>query len=222
MLAAPDSRCGRSRVDDRAGALRALHTRLLQDHSLQFEYAPLPVVKPWHEPKWLQALEHLIGQALNAMFPALKVLFWVGVGAAVLAVLFLIARELFGVRFNTRRKPAQRVAPVDWRPEAWKARALLEDADRLAAQGRYDEAARLLLHRGIDDIEQRRPKLVRPALTARDIAALEAVPANARAAFSRIALAVEASWFGARPLDADGFASCRRSYESFAFPEAWG
>ena len=206
---------------DRAGGLQALHARLLQDHSLQFNYAPLPVVKPWREPKWLQALEHMIGQALSGAFPILKILFWVGVGAAVLAVLYLITRELFGIRLNVRRKAAPRVSPVDWRPEAWKARALLEDADLLAAQGRYDEAARLLLHRGIDDIEQRRPKLVRPALTARDIAALEAVPAGAREAFTRIALAVEASWFGARPLHADGFANCRRSYESFAFPEAW-
>jgi hypothetical protein len=63
---------------------------------------------------------------------------------------------------------------------------------------------------------------VRPALTARDIGALDGVPATARQAFTRIALAVEASWFGARPLGADGFARCRQAYEAFAFAEAWG
>ncbi len=110
---------------------------------------------------------------------------------------------------------------MDWRPDEAKARALLEDADRLAAQGAYDEAAHLILYRSIDDIEGRRPRLVRPALTSRDIAALEAVPGAARAAFSRITQAVEASFFGGRSLDRDGFAECRRAYEAFAFPEAW-
>ena len=38
---------------------------------------------------------------------------------------------------------------------------------------------------------------------------------------SAIAAAVEASFFGARPLDAAAFADCRKAYERFAFPEAW-
>ena len=53
-------------------------------------------------------------------------LFWVGVGAAVLAVLYLIGREILGARLARRRRDAVRHAPVDWRPESWKARALLE------------------------------------------------------------------------------------------------
>jgi hypothetical protein len=62
---------------------------------------------------------------------------------------------------------------------------------------------------------------VRPALTSRDIAALPALPQAAKTAFTAIAAAVEASFFGARPLDALAFAECRRAYERFAFPEAW-
>jgi len=155
--------------------------------------------------------------------PVLKVLFWIGVGVAVLFVAWLIAREAFGVRFAARRKgPTARAAPAHWRPDAWKARALLQDADRLAADGDYDGAARLILHRGIEDIEARRPRLVRPALTARDIAALEGVPARAREAFALIARAVEASWFGGRSLGPEDFAHCRRAYETFALAEAWG
>ncbi|MGH7024830.1 MAG: DUF4129 domain-containing protein, partial [Caulobacteraceae bacterium] len=134
----------------------------------------------------------------------------------------LILRELMGVRFPFRRRPrAPKVRPADWRPEAFKARALLADADRLAAEGRYDEAAHLLLLRGIDDIEEKRPRLVKPALTARDIAALEAVPGPARGAFSKIAAAVERSLFGGQVLDAAAFAACRAAYEAFAFGDAW-
>jgi hypothetical protein len=205
------------------GSLRALHARLLGDHDLQFDYSTIAAHRPGHAPEWLKALARFIGKAVAAALPILKVLFWVGVAVAVLFIALLIAREVFGIRLGARRKASPtRPAPADWRPEAWKARALLEDADRLAAEGDYDRAARLILHRGIEDIEARRPRLIRPALTARDIAALEGVPARAREAFTLIARAVEASWFGARSLGAAEFADCRQAYETFAFPEAWG
>jgi len=85
----------------------------------------------------------------------------------------------------------------------------------------FDEAAHLLLFRSIDDIEDRRPRLVRPALTARDIAALDAVPPAARGAFSQIGSAVERSLFGGQALDAAAFVACRAAYEAFAFDKAW-
>ena len=61
--------------------------------------------------------------------------------------------------------------------------------------GRYSEAAHLLLFRSIEDIDARRPDLVRPALTSRDIAALPRSPARPRRAFARIAMMVERSLF---------------------------
>ena len=206
----------------RATDLRAVHARLLRDHALQFDYGVTRPPSPWREPDWLKALGRIVARAIEAALPVLKVLFWIGVGAAVLLALFLIVREVFGARFTrTGRARARRTTPADWRPEAWKARALLEDADRLAAEGRYDLAARLLLRRGIEDIDDRRPRLVRPGLTARDISGLEDVPPPARRAFSDIARAVETSWFGGRPLTADTFAQCRAAYEDFAFSKAW-
>ena len=206
-----------------APGLRALHARLLGDHALQFDYSTIAAPRRNDLPEWLKALGRVIGKWVVAALPVLKVLFWVGVAVAVLFVALLIAREVFGIRSGARRKASPaRPATVDWRPEAWKARALLEDADRLAAEGDYDRAARLILHRGIEDIEARRPRLIRPAFTARDIAALEGVPARAREAFALIGRAVEASWFGARSLGPEEFAHCRQAYETFAFPEAWG
>ncbi|MGA0602136.1 DUF4129 domain-containing protein [Caulobacter sp. KR2-114] len=204
-------------------ALRAAHAKLLANKRIQFDFAapekPPPPPKP--PPHWLLALQRFIAHLVDWALPALKILFWVGVGAIALLLVFLIVRELTGVRFERRRRAAARNKPVDWRPDAVKARALLEDADALAAQGRYDEAVRVILFRSIDDIEGRRPRLVRPALTARDIAALEGLPAAARPAFSLIARVVEASFFGGRPVDRAGFADCRQAYEAFAFPEVW-
>ena len=65
--------------------------------------------------------------------------------------------------------------------------------DALAAQGRYDAATHLLLKRSVGQIAAARPGLVEPATTARELAALGALPDAARAAFGIIAVRVERS-----------------------------
>jgi hypothetical protein len=173
-------------------------------------------------PAWMKALGQFLNQIFGAAMPVLKVLFWAGVAAAVLVVVWLILREVAGARFTFgRRRSAPRPRPVDWLPDPRRARALLENADRLAALGRFDQAVRLILHRGVEDIEARRPRLVRPALTARDIAGLEAVPPAARGAFATIAAIVEFSAFAGQPIGEAAFARCRAAYAAFAFPDAW-
>ena len=98
---------------------------------------------------------------------------------------------------------------------------LLGEADALAAAGRFSEAARLLLFRSIEDIDARRPDLVRPALTSRDIAALPAIPDRPRSAFAADRDDGRAQPVRARPLAADDWRDCRAAYEEFAFAEGW-
>ena len=99
---------------------------------------------------------------------------------------------------------------------------LLGEADSLAGRGLYSAMPRaLLLHRSIDDIDSRRPDLVRPAFTSRDIAALGEIPPPPRSAFARIAMLVERSLFARRPLDDCDWRDCRAAYESFAFADGW-
>ncbi len=204
-----------------AEAIRAAHAHLLQDGRIQFDFSVIPKPPKTDTPEWLKALGRFITHIIEFLMPLLTVLFWVGVAAIAGLLIFLIVREVAGVRFSRRRRTTARTQVADWRPDVWKAKALLEDADRLAQEGRYDEAVHLILYRSIDDIEGRRPRLVRPALTARDIAALEGVPGAARAAFTQIARVVEASFFGGRSVDRDAFSACRKAYEDFAFPEVW-
>jgi hypothetical protein len=204
-------------------AVRAAHGALLRDPSLQFSF-PKAVAPPQvHLPAWLQALDRLLGQVFGAIG---KVLGWVFIGGLALIVaivVFFVAREIIRTRWPEllKRRTARPPQPADWRPDAAAAHALLEDADRLAAAGRYGEAVRLILHRSIEDIEGRRPRLVRPALTAREIGGLDGIPDAARAMFQAIAAVVERSLFGGRSLDAEAFTACRRAYEAFAFPGAW-
>ncbi|HEY2177431.1 MAG TPA: DUF4129 domain-containing protein [Caulobacteraceae bacterium] len=203
-------------------ALAAAHERLLADPTLQFDFTPIPKLPRINLPPWMEAIGRWIAGVAKAIGPYAINIFWIGLALAAVAVVFLIARELSGARWpGLRRRASIRPSPADWRPEAFRARALLEDADRLAAAGRFDEAAHLLLLRGVDEIEDRRPRLVKPALTARDIAALAEVPPAARGAFSTIAAVVETSLFGGARLDGEAWRRCREAYQAFAFPRAW-
>jgi len=114
------------------------------------------------------------------------------------------------------KKQAQETPKPVFRPTATRARALLEEADRLASEGRYSEAVRVLLHRSIEDIERAFPVTISPAQTSREIARLEPLSAQGRDVFTGIAQAVETSLFGGRALDAARFAECRAAYASFA------
>jgi hypothetical protein len=194
----------------------AAHERLVSDPTLQFAFsAPPPRRDP---PSWLKPL----GDLLEAIAPFAQYVFWglLIVGALLIAV--YIAREIINTRWKRAPRPVQLTTGVaEWRPEPARAKALLEEADRLAAQGRFAEAAHVLLLRSIDDFHGRRPDLVRPALTSRDISGLKALPDAARPAFRFIAEMVERSLFGGRPVDADGYGRCRQAYEDFALPRVW-
>lgn len=193
----------------------AAHAAVAGDPSLQFQVAA--VVPPAPPPDWLRALL----ESLAGLEPVFRVVFWIGLAAVVLTILWFIGREVLGIRLPDRHKPRPPVGEGDWRPTAGVALALLSDADALAEQGRYDEAVHLILLRSIGDIDGRLPNTVRPALTARDIAELQRLPAAARPAFARIARVVEASLFGGRAVDRADFTECRQAYEAFAFPGAW-
>jgi hypothetical protein len=205
-------------------ALRAAQARLMRDSSLQFSFKSAPEPPPAvHLPHWLEAFLNLLGQVFKVVGDGLG---WVFLGGLVLAlaiVVFFIAREFVRSRWPDvfKRRARPRADPAPWRPDATAARALLEEADRLAASGAYAEAVRLILHRSIEEIEGRRPRLVRPALTSREIGGLPELPDHARATFVAIAEVVERSLFGGREVDAAGFALCRKTYEAFALPQAW-
>ena len=197
--------------------LARAHERLLHDPSLQFAFI---VRTPPAVPEWLKALLRLL-LPLRRLAPAMQWLFWIAVAAGALAILYFISRELILRRWSRAPKRSGPPPPPPWALDPERARALLQDADRLAAEGRYAEAAHILLYRSIDDIDERRPRAVHPALTARDIARLEFLPAAARTAFTTIAEVVERSFFGGREVGEADFAACRRAYEVFAFPGAW-
>jgi hypothetical protein len=193
-----------------AGAFAEAHRRLLADRATQFD---LPRYEPPHTPAWL----HDLWTWLKAGAP---VVFWIGVAALALFLLLVLFRWATGRDWRWRRRPKDETAE-DWRPDEAPARQLLAEADQLAAQGMFSEAAHLLLFRSIADIDARRPDLIGPALTSRDIAALTAIPDRPRGAFALIAALVERSLFALRPLGEGDWRRARSAYEDFAFVEGW-
>jgi len=212
-------------------ALAEAHRQLVADPTIQFDLPRIDLTPP-EPPAWLRWLSDLLSgldfQApdwLRSLFdffegvsPGLGTIFYVMLGLLVLGALFLILR--FALPRLRRRRQREDDGP-DLQPDAAAARELLGEADSLAARGLFSEAAHLLLFRSIEDIDSRRPELVRPAFTSRDIAALDPIPARPRSAFARIAMNVERSLFAQRPLGHDDWRECRSAYEEFAFAEGW-
>jgi hypothetical protein len=220
-----------------ADNLARAYKNLRQDSSIQFNLTPSPPQpKP---PAWLEALgrwlrDHIfdpLGKFLGWIgsflpdAPYARIILWSVLVVAGLALAWAITNRL---RFGEWRLKLPRLAPAtviapeeDWAPEEAPARSWLQEADALALEGRYAEAVHHLLFRSIEDIATRRPMLVRPALTSREIGASAGIPSRARDLFAAIARLVERSLFGGRPVGEKDWLKARGAYSDFALAGAW-
>ena len=196
------------------------------DDSIQ--YAPLPEPKEPETPEWLERFLEWLGDVLSPVGEALAtamgaiglswpVLQWVLLALAVVGVGVLVFRFVQPYR---HRAPEPTPEP-EWAPDRHAALDLIAEADRLAAEGRFDAATHLLLQRSVGQIAELRPDLLRPSSTAREIAALPVLSDAAREAFAAIATRVERSLFALRRLDQADWQAARAAYSRFALgPEA--
>lgn len=197
---------------------------LKADGSHQFAIAPAP---PIPKPGWLaRVLGDFFEWLGKGGKQGVTVLGWILIGAFVLFLLYLfvpVVRETVdkAIARLRGRRGGEDSGDDGWQPDHAAARNLLAEADALAASGQFDEAVHLLLGRSLEDIQSRRPGLLKPALTARAIAAMRDLPDAARAAFGRIAEAVERSRWARRALAEPDWQQARAAYEAFAFGEHW-
>jgi hypothetical protein len=194
------------------------------------QYAPVKPPRMPEPPGWLKNFSEWLdaflrkifgplGEWLGVSWPVVKT---IGIALLILAVVaivwFWILRPLIDARLPRRAKAVE----PEWAPDRAAAVALLEDADRLAAEGRYGEAAHLLLQRSVGHIAEARPDWLHPASTAREIAVLPMLPERARDAFTTIATRVERSLFALRDLDLADWQSARAAYADFALQRLAG
>lgn len=196
---------------DRSAEFADAHARLLADDTIQFKMEPYRN----DAPDWLRSIIEFIGGNM----PVFRFLFWVMVVILAGILLYHLAKS-FGL-VDWGRKADPEAGEMSYRPDEAPARALLVEADSLAERGLFDQAAHLLLFRSIEEIDARRPRIVRASLTSRDIATSQAVPDVPRRAFALIVEHVERSLFGGRSLQEQDWHDCRAAYERFAFQEGW-
>lgn len=219
-----------------AARLEAAHKAIRADRDIQFQMDRAERPQP---PEWLVKTLRWLGERLRPVgrffrwidsflpdAPWAKIILWSVIALAAATLLVVLWRGLREQKwdwpFRRRRRPAADAEPeAEWRPDEAPARAWLEEADALALAGRYAEAIHHLLLRSVEDIARRRPHLVRPALTSRELAAADAIPFGARGIFARIAAIVERSLFGGRDVDAAEWTDARSAYADFVLPRAW-
>ena len=193
------------------------------DASIQYAPVEIPQQQPPEPPGWLRAFfEWLgdllapVGELLGMSWPVFK---WVLLAIGVVLVLVLLWRLLAPA---LAWRPKAEIENDEWVPDPTQAIALLEEADRLAAEGRYDEATHLLLQRSVGQIAAAWPDWVEPSSTARELAALSTLPETARNAFGVIAARVERSLFALRSLGAEDWQAARDAYADFALQRLAG
>lgn len=197
-----------------AQSVARAHEALRARSDIQFEMA---TAKPPEIPPWVRWLVQHVAEISPALGWILLGLLLVG-----LAILLVLLFRTFVRGRPSRDADAEAAQDVaGWRPTETAARALLAEAEALAERGRYEEAVHLLLQRSLEDIQRHRPRLLRPALTSREIAGSDWMPGIVRSAFAAMAAPVERSLFGGRSLLRADWEEARAAYGAFALPRAW-
>ncbi len=208
-------------VSEAFKAIRADKAIQYENPAMEVLPPPPPPAKP---PAWLEALirflEDLLsplGELLGGGWSVIEMLLLIGGAILILAILWGIFGPMAGLRRN--KKADEEDELQDWTPDRDQALALLDDADRLAAEGRYGEAAHLLLQRSVGHIADARPELLHPSSTSREITRFEGISDRARTAFGVIAGHVERSLFAMRALTQDDWLQSRSAYSDFALAD---
>lgn len=213
------------------------HQALKADSAIQFNLTPAP--PPPKPPQWLKDFGEWLDKVLKPVerffdwiaalmpdAPFARFLLWTVLAIAVAALLGLLYVRLRHGQWRLpwgARRAAEFIPPEEeeWRPDAAPVHSWLEEADALAREGRFAEAIHHLLLRSIEDIARRRPRLVRPALTSRELSASDGIPSAARELFAAIARLVERSLFGGREVRRSDWDEARCAYADFALAKAW-
>ncbi|MCK0127318.1 hypothetical protein [Erythrobacter sp. F6033] len=201
------------------------------DSDIQFSPVEIEAIPPREPGAFEQALNAFfgflgellspVGALLAGIWPVLQ---WVLLALVVGFVLYLLINTIgpVGRRRREARKDRAAEGEPEWAPTRSESLSLLEDADRLAAEGRYDEATHLLLQRSVGQIAAARPDWVEPSSTARELAALPTLSEAARGAFGTISERVERSLFALRKLDQNDWTAARAAYTDFALVKIGG
>jgi hypothetical protein len=101
--------------------------------------------------------------------------------------------------------PQEAVAPA-------RHRVAGDEADRLAAEGRWADALHALLLQTIRSLGDRSPTPLPPSFTSRELLALAPLSGEARQAFAGMVRTVEGAWFGGLPVGPEDYRENRERF----------
>ncbi len=191
--------------------IESAYRAIKRDERYQYDLAePIPRPPP---SAFSQALGRFLAAIARVLTPILQIAFYIGIGVLAVGALYLIGRAIYETRYaRPTVKTAEEPDIPLYQPAEAQARILLDEVDKLAADGKYGEAVHTLLFRSIQDIDRNRPNIVRRSLTAREIGSLSVLTSNARTAFSTIAGVSELAHFGGVSVNKSGFETARKAY----------
>lgn len=134
--------------------------------------------------------------ALGALAPLATLVLYVLVAAAVLLILSWIVLEAVSRRRGRGPEPGAKPEPGEEAGEAPESKAVLDDASRLAAEGRYGEAIHVLLLVAIRQLAERSRVTLPPSRTSRELVRLLPLGGESRETFADLVRSVELSLFG--------------------------
>jgi hypothetical protein len=153
-------------------------------------------------------------------FPALpaelgavaEMLLYLLLAAGIVLAVFALVQRLRSRSASAGLEPpeAPREEAVPRRPE--RPAPELDDAGRLAAEGRWDEALHMLLLQAIRILSGRLPAPLPPSSTSRELLRLVPLSAEARQAFAGMVRAVELSLFGGAPVGPEEYRENRERF----------
>ena len=160
----------------------------------------------------------------DGVFGLARLLMWVLIGAGGVLLAVFIINEVTSLRQRLRGRAPQTEGSanaVPGRNGDPGSSTSLDEADRLAGEGRYAEALHMLLLDCIAQLRRMRfDSLIAPSLTSREVASRLSLPEQASGALSAIVSAVELSHFGGRDADAGDYQHCRERYLQIATASA--
>ena len=156
----------------------------------------------------------------DGVFGLARVLMWLLVGAGGLLLVIFVINEVSS--FSLRRRgrsaqPEEPAAPSGSVAPGSGSGLSLDEADRLAREGRYAEALHMLLLDCFAQLRRLRfDAVIAPSLTSRELARRLTLPEQSARALSAIVSAVELSHFGGRLPGEDDYNRCRQDYLQIA------
>lgn len=146
---------------------------------------------------------------------AMDIGLWIIVFIAVVLIVLFLIEDLTGRRFLRNRPAEPETRVTDAEPDeevVLLSVGPLEDADRLAAQGRFDDAVHVLLLGALESIRLSIGRVFEPSLTSRELVAKDFMPAPYRRLVATLVSAVETSRFAGHPAGESEFRRCRGIY----------